>query len=116
MALISCRGLSFAYGGRRCSEGVSFGVNAGTTSASWARMAWASHAHEAELLGLREPESGSIEYGDGLRRSEIGYLPQQTALQKDFPASVFEVVLSGQAQQPGQALLLFKRGQKRGRA
>jgi zinc transport system ATP-binding protein len=47
------------------------------------------------LLGLREPLSGQIIPGDGLKRNEIGYLPQQTVVQKDFPASVREIVLSG---------------------
>ena len=47
------------------------------------------------LLGLLKPLSGSITYSDGLKQNEIGYLPQQTAVQKDFPASVYEVVLSG---------------------
>lgn len=47
------------------------------------------------LLGLIQPSSGSITYGDGLKQNEIGYLPQQTVIQQDFPASVSEVVLSG---------------------
>ena len=47
------------------------------------------------LLGLKAPEQGSITLGDGLVRNEIGYLPQQTQLQRDFPASVAEVVRSG---------------------
>ena len=47
------------------------------------------------LLGLQQPISGQIEMGDGLRRNEIGYLPQQTIVQRDFPASVQEIVLSG---------------------
>ena len=47
------------------------------------------------LLGLKAPEQGSITLGDGLVRNEIGYLPQQTVVQKDFPASVREIVLSG---------------------
>jgi len=47
------------------------------------------------LLGLLKPLSGSITYSDGLKQNEIGYLPQPTAVQKDFPASVYEVVLSG---------------------
>ncbi len=47
------------------------------------------------LLGLIQPQSGVISYGDGLKQNEIGYLPQQTVLQKDFPASVSEVVMSG---------------------
>ena len=44
---------------------------------------------------MKSPLSGEIQIGDGLKASEIGYLPQQTAAQKDFPAGVFEVVLSG---------------------
>ena len=47
------------------------------------------------LLGLQEPMGGTITRGEPLQRGGIGYLPQQTSLQKDFPASVREVVLSG---------------------
>ena len=47
------------------------------------------------LLGLQQPLSGQILRGDGLQKNEIGYLPQQTVVQKDFPASVREIVLSG---------------------
>ena len=47
------------------------------------------------LLGLKKPTRGSIETSDGLTRREIGYLPQQTVVQKDFPASVREIVISG---------------------
>ena len=47
------------------------------------------------ILGLQPPISGRILTGDGLRKNEIGYLPQQTVVQKDFPAAVREIVLSG---------------------
>ena len=47
------------------------------------------------LLGLIKPVSGDIVFGDGLKANEIGYLPQQTVVQRDFPASVREIVLSG---------------------
>ena len=47
------------------------------------------------MLGLLSPIKGSVLFGNGLKRNEIGYLPQQTAVQKDFPASVREIVLSG---------------------
>ena len=47
------------------------------------------------LTGLLKPISGTIERGDGLEPSELGFLPQQTQIQKDFPASVQEIVLSG---------------------
>jgi zinc transport system ATP-binding protein len=47
------------------------------------------------LLNLKSLVSGELSMGDGLKSTEIGYLPQQTAVQKDFPASVWEIVLSG---------------------
>ena len=46
------------------------------------------------ILGLNPPLKGSITY-NGLDKNEIGYLPQKKNIQKDFPASVMEVVLSG---------------------
>ncbi|MBR3593604.1 MAG: metal ABC transporter ATP-binding protein [Clostridia bacterium] len=46
------------------------------------------------LLGLIEPDSGEIVFSKN-RKTKIGYLPQQTEIQTDFPASVREVVLSG---------------------
>lgn len=47
------------------------------------------------LLGLQSPISGKLLRGDGLLSNEIGYLPQHTDVQRDFPASVWEIVLSG---------------------
>lgn len=47
------------------------------------------------ILGLEKNVGGSIKYGDGLRQKEIGYLPQQSNIQRDFPATVSEIVLSG---------------------
>lgn len=47
------------------------------------------------LLGLLQPIHGNVAFGEGLKQSEIGYLPQQTQIQRDFPASVFEIVQSG---------------------
>ena len=47
------------------------------------------------ILGLLAPLEGSVTFGDGVRANEIGYLPQQTQTQRDFPATVWEVALSG---------------------
>ena len=47
------------------------------------------------MLGLLKPTGGSLSVADELKRGGIGSLPQQTAAQKDFPATVQEVVLSG---------------------
>lgn len=47
------------------------------------------------ILGLRKPMEGKITFGDDLKQKEIGYMPQQTIVQRDFPASVEEIVISG---------------------
>lgn len=47
------------------------------------------------ILGLEKPVGGKIEFGDGLKQKEIGYLPQQSFIQRDFPATVNEIVLAG---------------------
>ena len=61
------------------------------------------------MLGLVHARNGQIRYGDGLRRNQIGYLPQQTAAQRDFPASVEEVVLSGCVNQLGPRRFFYGR-------
>ena len=95
MALMTCRDLSFAYGGETVLRGVSFTVEAGDYLCVVGENGSGKSTLIKGLLGLKEPSGGSVELGDGLERREVGYLPQQTALQRDFPASVFEVVLSG---------------------
>ena len=108
MALITCKDLSFAYGGDTVLRGVNFAVNAGDYLCVVGENGSGKSTLMKGLLGLKEPETGAIEYGDGLKRSEIGYLPQQTALQRDFPASVFEVVLSGRLNSLGRRFFYSK--------
>lgn len=95
MALMICRDLSFAYGGETVLRGVSFSVEPGDYLCIVGENGSGKSTLIKGLLGLKEPAGGTIELSGGLERREIGYLPQQTALQRDFPASVFEVVLSG---------------------
>ena len=61
------------------------------------------------LLRLNKPTKGKIVTGDGLKPNEIGYLPQQTQIQRDFPASVYEVVLSGCLNSMGRRLFYGKK-------
>lgn len=51
------------------------------------------------ILDLKEKKAGKILFSENLKKSEIGYLPQQTVVQKDFPTTVYEVVLSGMLSQ-----------------
>ncbi len=95
MALISCRDLCLAYEGKIAVRDLSFDVAQGDYLCIVGENGSGKSTLIKALLGLKKPRSGSIVYGDGLLRREIGYLPQQTPAQKDFPASVQEVVLSG---------------------
>ena len=104
MAQIKCKDLRFAYDGEPILKDVSFEINAGAYLCIVGENGSGKTTLMKGLLGLKEPESGSIELGDGLKPTEIGYLPQQTVIQRDFPASVYEVVLSGRLNSMGGRL------------
>jgi len=95
MSLITCENLCLAWEGKTAVDRLSFSVAAGDYLCIVGENGSGKSTLIKALLGLKKPQSGSISYGDGLRQNEIGYLPQQTPAQKDFPASVREVVLSG---------------------
>jgi len=95
MALLTCRGLSLGYDGKSVVDGLDFSVNSGDYLCVVGENGSGKSTLMKTILHLRQPISGTIEFGDGLKSSEIGYLPQQTVVQKDFPASVREIVLSG---------------------
>lgn len=95
MAILKCENLSFAYEGRQVLSDVDFTLSAGSYLCIVGENGSGKSTLIKGLLGLKSPESGKIIFGEGLKSTEIGYLPQQTAMQRDFPASVYEVVLSG---------------------
>ena len=95
MAILTAKELSFAYDGKTVLEGVSFSLSAGDYLCVVGENGSGKSTLVKGLLGLKAPEHGEIVFGEGLKATEIGYLPQQTQLQRDFPASVEEVVLSG---------------------
>jgi zinc transport system ATP-binding protein len=95
MSLLEVRELALGYESHKITENISFTVNSGDYLCIVGENGSGKSTLMKTLLGLQEPISGSIAAGDGLRRNEIGYLPQQTIVQKDFPASVREIVLSG---------------------
>ena len=95
MAVLTCENLSFSYEGKTVLHDVNFQVESGDYLCVVGENGSGKSTLIKGLLGLKAPESGRIVPGDGLLSTQIGYLPQQTALQRDFPASVREVVLSG---------------------
>ena len=95
MALITVADVTIAYEGLIAAENVSFQIEKGDYLVIVGENGSGKSSIMKAMLGLVRARSGSIVYGDGLNRTAIGYLPQQTPAQKDFPASVEEVVLSG---------------------
>lgn len=95
MAYITVQDLSLGYDAHSIVEGLNFAVNAGDYLYIVGENGSGKTTLIKTLLHLKDPVRGKILIGDGLKKNEIGYLPQQTIVQKDFPASVREIVLSG---------------------
>ena len=95
MAQITCKNLTLGYENRAIQENLNFSINAGAYLCIVGENGSGKSTLMKTLLRLQPPISGTIELGDGLHKNEIGYLPQQTLVQRDFPASVKEIVLSG---------------------
>ncbi len=113
MALITCQNLCLGYDGREILHDLSFEVNSGDYLCIVGENGSGKSTLMRTILGLQKPIAGQILTGDGLRPNEIGYLPQQTPVQKDFPASVWEVVLSGFEGNCGWRPLFTKAEKKR---
>ena len=95
MPQLTCQNLSLGYEGEMIITDLSFAVDEGDYLCIVGENGSGKSTLMKTLLGLLSPLSGRIDVGSGLVGSEIGYLPQQTAVQRDFPASVREVVRSG---------------------
>ncbi len=115
MAILKCENASFSYDGVCVLEDVDFSLNAGDYLCVVGENGSGKSTLIKGLLSLKAPAKGRIELGDGLRRSEIGYLPQQTEIQRDFPASVREVVLSGCLNSLGGRLFYGEEEKRRAR-
>ena len=94
-SLIRCEDLSFGYDGRRVVKDLNFSVNGGAYLAIVGENGSGKTTLLKGLLDLIKPLSGQVIMGQNLTFKNIGYLPQQTLVQRNFPASVKEVVLSG---------------------
>ena len=94
MAQLECKNLTLGYGSKTVIENLSFRVNKGDYLCIVGENGAGKSTLMKTMLGLRQASSGEIRF-NGLKSNEIGYLPQQTLVQRDFPASVYEIVLSG---------------------
>lgn len=101
MSQLSCRNLVLGYEGKAVVKDLSFEVNRGDYLCIVGENGSGKSTLVKTLLRLKSPMSGEIQMGDGLEADGIGYLPQQTLVQRDFPASVREIVRSGCLNQCG---------------
>lgn len=102
MALITCRDLVLGYEDGPIAQNLNFQVNRGDFLCIIGENGSGKTTLMKTILGLLKPYSGEVLFGDGLKQEQIGYLPQQTLVQKDFPASVGEVILSGRQNHLGR--------------
>jgi len=101
LSLIHITNLTIGYENRILTENLSFDVNAGDFISIIGENGAGKSTFVKTLLGLYSPRKGKITFGDGLKKKQVGYLPQQTVVQRDFPATVWEIVLSGCQGQKG---------------
>lgn len=95
MAQLICRNLTIGYAGKPVAGPLDFSVNAGDYLCILGENGAGKSTLLRTLLGLLPPIAGEIHWGDALSPRELGYLPQETAVQHDFPATVAEIVRSG---------------------
>ena len=95
MAQITCKNLSVGYEGQVVRDNINFKVEKGDYLCIVGENGSGKSTLMKTLLSLQKPMGGEIIFGDELTANEIGYLPQQSTVKRDFPATNFEIVLSG---------------------
>ena len=92
---IICKNLSMGYNNVALHKDINLTISAGQYVCVVGENGAGKTTFMKTILGLIPPIKGSITMGENLTKLDVGYLPQQTQTQKDFPASVYEVVISG---------------------
>ena len=95
MSLLSFENISIGYDNNPILENLNFYVEQGDYLAILGENGAGKSTLLKTMLGLIKPLDGKIVFDAGVKKTEIGYLPQQTVVQRDFPASVWEIVISG---------------------
>lgn len=108
MALVALKNVTIAFEGVPAVSNVSLTVDKGDYLVIVGENGSGKSTLIRAILGLVKPQKGRVVYGEGLKKNQIGYLPQQTLAQRDFPASVEEVVLSGCVSRLGRRLFFGK--------
>lgn len=93
--LISCKDASLGYENKAVLEHLDFEIREGEYVCVIGENGSGKSTLIKSLLGLLKPVSGSVGINREIGKGAVGYLPQQTQVQRNFPVSVMEVVLSG---------------------
>lgn len=101
--LLKCSNITLGYGSKNIVNNFNYTIHSGDYLSIIGRNGCGKTTFLRGLAGVLHPRAGKIELSSGLKRNQIGYLPQITVTQKDFPASVEEIVLSAFQ---GKSLLL----------
>ena len=115
MALIRLNNATVSYEGDLAAENVSFSVEKGDYLVILGENGSGKSTVMNAMLGLVKLKSGEVIHSDGLKKTGVGYLPQQTRIQRDFPASVEEVVQSGVVNRLGRRLFPGREEKQRAR-
>jgi zinc transport system ATP-binding protein len=94
-ALIACQNAAFGYDGRAVISALDFTVSPGDYLCIVGKNGSGKSTLVKGILRLLDPLQGAVIFGGGFQRDTVGYLPQQVAVQKDFPAGAYEIILSG---------------------
>lgn len=92
--MLNIKDLSVFYDNNEVLSNINFSLNKGDYLSIIGENGSGKTTLIKTILGLIKPKKGNIHF-DNIKKNEIGYLPQQGIIQKSFPASVFEVVISG---------------------
>lgn len=95
MKLIECKKLNIGYGNKVICKDINLSIEKGQYVCIVGENGSGKSTMLKTILGLNKAISGKINFDKELKMNSIGYLPQQTEFQKDFPATVMEIVLSG---------------------
>lgn len=95
MLEIKCENLIIGYEGKKIAENINFSIASGDYLCIVGKNGSGKSTLMKTILGLIKPLGGTITFCESVKKTEIGYIPQQTDVQKDFPASAYEIVLSG---------------------
>lgn len=95
MCVLRASDLAVGYDRQPVLQNINFTIEAGDYFCIVGENGSGKSTLMKTILGLQNPVSGLVEFGEGVEKNQIGYLPQQSDVQRDFPATVYEIVLSG---------------------